>query len=205
MSKVKNFEYLGQTFQLQLLNQVIVDKEFSHSILDVIEPSYFDNKYFKTLIQLIKEYYKKYECTPSFETLEQQTKSEFPNETMLKILMDTIGQVKNSPFEGSQFVQEKALKFCKQQELQKVMSKAQKVIDNGEFENYDQLEELVREALQVGEREEGLSDVFGNLDEVLNDDFRHPIPMGIAGIDNLLNGGLAKGEIGVILAPTGVG
>jgi len=205
MSKVKNFEYLGQTFQLQLLNQVIVDKEFSHSILDVIEPSYFDNKYFKTLIQLIKEYYKKYECTPSFDTLEQQTKSEFPNETMLKILMDTIGQVKNSPFEGSQFVQEKALKFCKQQELQKVMSKAQKVIDNGEFENYDQLEELVREALQVGEREEGLSDVFGNLDEVLNDDFRHPIPMGIAGIDNLLNGGLAKGEIGVILAPTGVG
>ena len=205
MSKVKNFEYLGQTFQLQLLNQIIVDKEFSHSILDVIEPSYFDNKYFKTLIQLIKEYYKKYECTPSFDTLEQQTKSEFPNETMLKILMDTIGQVKNSPFEGSQFVQEKALKFCKQQELQKVMSKAQKVIDNGEFENYDQLEELVREALQVGEREEGLSDVFGNLDEVLNDDFRHPIPMGIAGIDNLLNGGLAKGEIGVILAPTGVG
>jgi len=205
MSKVKNFEYLGQTFQLQLLNQIIVDKEFSHSILDVIEPSYFDNKYFKTLIQLIKEYYKKYECTPSFDTLEQQTKSEFPNETMLKILMDTIGQVKNIPFDGSQFVQEKALKFCKQQELQKVMSKAQKVIDNGEFENYDQLEELVREALQVGEREEGLSDVFGNLDEVLNDDFRHPIPMGITGIDNLLNGGLAKGEIGVILAPTGVG
>ena len=29
--------------------------------------------------------------------------------------------------------------------------------------------------------------------------------MGIDGIDNLLKGGLAKGEIGVILAPTGVG
>ena len=29
--------------------------------------------------------------------------------------------------------------------------------------------------------------------------------MGIEGIDNLLNGGLAKGELGVILAPTGVG
>ncbi len=113
MSKVKNFEYLGQTFQLQLLNQIIVDKDFARSILDVIEPSYFDNKYFKTLIQLIKEYYKKYDCTPSFDTLEQQTKSEFPNETMLKILMDTINQVKNSPFEGSQFVQEKALcKVC---------------------------------------------------------------------------------------------
>ena len=29
--------------------------------------------------------------------------------------------------------------------------------------------------------------------------------MGIAGIDRLLKGGLAKGEIGVVLAPTGVG
>jgi len=43
------------------------------------------------------------------------------------------------------------------------------------------------------------------LDDVLKDDFRHPIPMGITGIDNLLKGGLAKGELGVILAPTGVG
>ena len=47
--------------------------------------------------------------------------------------------------------------------------------------------------------------VFSNLDDVLNDDFRHPIPMGIGGIDRLLKGGLAKGEIGVVLAPTGVG
>jgi replicative DNA helicase len=39
----------------------------------------------------------------------------------------------------------------------------------------------------------------------LDEDYRHPIPMGIAGIDNLLKGGLAKGELGVILAPTGVG
>jgi replicative DNA helicase len=43
------------------------------------------------------------------------------------------------------------------------------------------------------------------LELVLDDDFRSPIPIGIKGIDNLLKGGLAKGEIGVILAPTGVG
>ena len=43
----KNFDYLGNTFQIQLLNQLIVDKEFSTSIMDVIESAYFDNKYFK--------------------------------------------------------------------------------------------------------------------------------------------------------------
>jgi replicative DNA helicase len=85
------------------------------------------------------------------------------------------------------------------------MTKAQKIIDKGDFESYDHLEEMVREALQVGEVDTGTADVFSNLDVVLDDDYRHPIPMGVPGIDNLMKGGLAKGEIGVILAPTGVG
>ena len=201
----KNFDYLGNTFQIQLLNQLIVDKEFSTSIMDVIESTYFDNKYFKIILQMIKEYHTKYESTPNFETLDQIVKSEISQELVAKIVIDTIKQVKDAPFEGSTFVQEKALKFCKQQELQKAMDRAQKIINEGDFESYDKVEGLVREALQVGERDTGITDIFSNLDTVLDDDFRHPIPMGIPGIDKLLKGGLAKGEIGVILAPTGVG
>ena len=205
MATSKNFEYLGNTFQLQLLNQIIVDKDFSHSILDVIENNYFENKYFKIIIQMVKEYYLKYDHTPSFETLEQITKSELQQATASKIVLDTIKKIKDAPIDGVGFVQEKALKFCKQQELQKVMGKAQKIIDGGEFENYDTLEEMVKTALQVGAKDTSMLDVFSNLDQVLEDDYRHPIPMGIHGIDRLLKGGLAKGEIGVILAPTGVG
>jgi replicative DNA helicase len=205
MATGKNFEYLGNTFQLQLLNQIIVDKDFSHSIIDVIENNYFENKYFKIIIQMIREYYLKYDHTPSFETLEQITKSELQQEIASKIVLDTIKKIKDAPIDGVGFVQEKALKFCKQQELQKVMGKAQKIIDGGEFENYDTLEELVKNALQVGAKDTSMLDVFSNLDQVLEDDYRHPVPMGIPGIDRLLKGGLAKGEIGVILAPTGVG
>jgi replicative DNA helicase len=204
-SMTKNFDYLGNTFQLQLLNQIIVDKEFAQSIVDVLEPTYFDNKYFRIIVQMVREYYGKYQSTPTFETLEQITKAEISQELVLKIILDTLKQIQEAPFDGSVFVQEKALKFCKQQELQKAMDKAQKIITQGDFESYDQVESMVREALQVGERETGLLDVFNGLDDVLNDDYRHPIPMGIAGIDRLLKGGLAKGEIGVILAPTGVG
>ena len=205
MSKEKNFGYLGNTFQLQILNNIILHKDFASSIVDVLEPKYFDNQYFKLIMQMTKEYYHKYEHAPSFSTLEQITKSEVTSPMAQKMVLDMITQVVDAPDDGYQYVQEKALKFCKQQELQKVMSKAQKIIDKGDFESYDHLEEMVREALQVGEVDTGTADVFFNLDEVLDDDFRHPIPIGITGIDNLLKGGLARGEIGVILAPTGVG
>ena len=201
----KNFDYLGNTFQLQLINQIIEDKDFASSIIDVIESSYFDNKYFKIILQMIKEYHVKYESCPNFDTLEQIVKSEITQELVAKIVLDTLKQIKDAPFEGTVFVQEKALKFCKQQELQKAMDKAQKIITEGDFESYDKVEGLVREALQVGEVEKDVTDIFMGLDTVLDEDYRHPIPMGIPGIDNLLKGGLAKGEIGVILAPTGVG
>ena len=205
MSSEKNFGYLGNTFQIQLINQLILNKEFARAIVDVLDSKYFDNQYFKIITQMIKEYYIKYESVPTFETLDQLTRSEISSDSARKIVLDTLIQIRDVSFEGHQFVIEKALKFCKQQELQKVMTKAQKIIDKGDFESYDQLEEMVNKALQVGEIEEGEHDVFTNLDQVLDEDYRHPIPMGIAGIDNLLKGGLAKGELGVILAPTGVG
>ena len=205
MSSEKNFGYLGNTFQIQLINQLILNKEFARAIVDVLDSKYFDNQYFKIITQMIKEYYVKYESVPTFETLDQLTRSEISSESARKIVLDTLTQIRDVSFEGHQFVIEKALKFCKQQELQKVMTKAQKIIDKGDFESYDQLEEMVNKALQVGEIDQAEHDVFTNLDQVLDEDYRHPIPMGIIGIDNLLKGGLAKGELGVILAPTGVG
>jgi len=205
MNKNINFGYLGNTFQIQLINNILLDNEFANSIIDVIEQKYFDNQYFKLIIQMIKEYYYKYEHTPSYNTLEQIAKSEISSDIARKVVIDTLQNIKDTSNDGDSFVQEKALKFCKQQELKKVMQKAQTIIDKGDFESYDTVEEMVREALQVGETDMGTSDVFFNLDEVLQDDYRHPVPMGIVGIDNLLKGGLAKGEIGVILAPTGVG
>jgi replicative DNA helicase len=205
MSSEKNFGYLGNTFQIQLINQLIVNRDFARAIIDVLDSKYFDNQYFKIITQMIKEYYIKYESVPTFETLDQLTRSEISSDSAKKIVLDTLTQIREASFDGHQFVIEKALKFCKQQELQKVMTKAQKIIDKGDFESYDQLEEMVNKALQVGEIDEGEHDVFTNLDQVLDEDYRHPIPMGIPGIDNLLKGGLAKGELGVILAPTGVG
>ena len=146
MSSNKNFDYLGSSFQIQLINQIVLDNNFSRSIVDVLEPNYFENKYFKLIIQMIKEYNQKWDSVPTFDTLEQITKAEFQQENVAKIVIDTIKKIKEAPLSGGEFVQEKALKFCKQQELQKVMGKAQKIIDGGEFENYDALEEMVRGA-----------------------------------------------------------
>ncbi len=94
MASNKNFDYLGSSFQVQLLNQIIVDKDFGRSIIDVIEQQYFENKYFKIIIQMIREYHSKYEHVPTFDTLEQITKAELQQELASKIVLDTITKIK---------------------------------------------------------------------------------------------------------------
>ena len=205
MTVTENFGYLGYNFQLKLINLIITDKSFAQSIVDVILSKYFDNQYFKLIMQMIKEYYEKYQTVPSFDTLEQITHLEVTSEMAKKYVMDMLKEIKEVSFEDHLFIKEKSIKFCKQQELKKAIRKVEKIMENGDFESYDKCEEYIREAISIGEGDNGSLDVFHNLDEVLKDDFRDPIPTGITCLDNLLNGGLAKGEIGVILAPTGVG
>ena len=205
MSDKNNFGYLGYNFQIKLINQLILDKNFTSSIVDVIEAKYFDNQYFKLIMQMIKEYYEKYSVPPSFDALDQIARIEVTSEIARKNIFDMLNDIKECPYEDHLWIQEKSLKFCKQQELKKAITKVNKILDDGDFESYDKCESYIREAIAVGELDETILDAFQGLDEVLEDDFREPIPTGIVGIDNLLDGGLAKGEIGVFLAPTGVG
>jgi len=205
MNENKNFGYLGHTFQLKLINLLITDNTFFQSIIDAILPKYFDNQYFKLIMQLIKEYHEKYQTSPSFDALDQLTRIEISSEMARKNIVDVLKEVKEASFEDHLFIKEKALNFCKQMELKKAIRKVESIMEKGEFENYDKCEELIRDAIKIGDGDQGSFEIFTELEKLLEEDYRHPVPTGVDGLDNILNGGLAKGEIGVILAPTGVG
>ena len=202
---MKNFGYLGHSFQLKLLNLIITDKTFFAAIIDVIQSKYFDNQYFKLIMQLVKEYNTNYQTSPSFDALDQLTRIEISSEMARKYVFDMLKEVKEASFEDHLFIKEKAIKFCKQQELKKAIRKVEGIMEKGDFESYDKCEEYIRDAIKVGEMTNEDFEIFNELELLLEEDYRHPLPTGIDGLDNILNGGLAKGEIGVVLAPTGVG
>tara|TARA_R110000824_G_scaffold179053_5_gene359107 strand:- start:1022 stop:2254 length:1233 start_codon:yes stop_codon:yes gene_type:complete len=156
-------------------------------------------------MQLVKEYYQNYQTSPSFDALDQLTRIEISSEMAKKYVFDMLKEVKDASFEDHLFIKEKAIKFCKQQELKKAIRKVEGIMEKGDFESYDMCEEYIRDAISVGELNNEDFEIFTELEALLEEDYRHPLATGIAGLDNILNGGLAKGEIGVILAPTGVG
>ena len=106
MSDMKNFGYLGYSFQLKLLNLMITDCNFFQSIIDAILPKYFDNQYFKLIMQLIKEYYEKYQTSPSFDAIDQLTRIEISSEMARKNIFDMLKDIKEASFEDHLFIKE---------------------------------------------------------------------------------------------------
>jgi replicative DNA helicase len=204
MSEEKNFGYLGHTFQQQLIKSIIEDKKFGDVIIDVLESKYFDNNSFKFIMENIKELHLSYNKVPNYETLAQKIMSEGGNKDVNRPHIDTLESIKNLE-KNDEFVKDKSLNFCRQQNLKKELKVIQSIIDNGEFESYNKIEQKIQKALQVGIMNDTVVDVFHNIDDALEKDYRLPIRTGIVGLDNVLKGGLGRGELGVILAPTGTG
>ena len=90
MKESKSFGYLGHTFQIKLINQLITDKKFANSILEVIDPKYFDNQYFKLISQMVKEYFEQYNTIPTFDVLDQITRLEVSSEMAKQTVFDML-------------------------------------------------------------------------------------------------------------------
>lgn len=200
----KNFGYLGFNFQQSLIKAIIEDKKYGETIIDFLDSKYFDNVSFRFIMENIRELYDTYKTLPDYNTLAQKLMVETGSQSNNKIHLDTLEKIKSDDKQTS-YVKDTALNFCKQQNLKRELKTVTSIIENGEFESYSKIEEIIKKALQVGVSNEEAVDVFHNFDQAMEKNSRHPIPTGIVGLDNVLNGGLGKGELGVILAPTGTG
>ena len=208
MSKDNNtqgFEHLGIPYQKRLIAQFITDYKFANNIMDIINPNYFSEDTLRVIVSEIKDAFETNEVIPDIESLFFRLANRIDNKMNKLYIKMQLEEIQKITLNDSQFVQDTAMNFCKQQELKKSVSEIQKIIDRGGFDDYDECEVILKKALEVGNiKDEGIS-VFHNLSEVLSEDFRNPIATGINGLDDKMNGGLAKTELGVILAPFGVG
>ena len=200
----RNFGHLGFSFQQSLIKAIIEDKKYGETIIDVLESKFFENNSFRFIMENVKELYKTYNKIPDYNTVAQKIMSEGGNKDSSKVHVDTLDAIKNNE-QQIEYVKDTALNFCKQQNLKKELKGVQSIIDNGDFESYNKIEQIIQKALQVGISNDETTDVFHDIEGALEKDNRQPIALGIVGVDNLLNGGLGRGELGIVLAPTGTG
>ena len=201
----EDFSYLGAEYQYKLILQLLTDRKFANSIIDIINQNYFKDASLKMIVATIKEAREQHETNIDKQGLEYRLLEKLPDEYNRRLVISELRRIEEASLNDTIYVQESAMKFCKQQELKKSLGEITRIIERGNIEDYDECEKILRAALEHGDSKDDSMDVLENVDSVLLDDFRNPIPTGIEGLDEIMDGGLSKGELGVILAPFGVG
>lgn len=197
--------YLGFDYQVRLMAQILTDRIFANSIIDIVDPNYFEDPYLRIIAATVKDAKREDDIIPDVGSLEFRLLEDVKEDVQRKYVLAQLQKVKDANLNDTLKVQDIAMRFCKQQELKKSIKEIQKIIDKGNLEDYEQCETILRKALEHGDNKEDGIDVFNNIGDVLADDYRNPIATGIKGLDDVMNGGLSKGELAVILAPFGVG
>ena len=197
--------YLGYEYQLKLIKQIITDRKFGNDIIDILEPSYFGDDKLRIIVAAIKDSKNQSDLIPDKGSLSIRLLSDTSDSILRRYLLTQLDKIHEISVTDSEYTQNQAMKFCKQQEINKAIIEINKIVSKGDLENFDVCEGILRKALNHGSNKDDGMDIFDDVEHVLDDDFRCPIRTGINGLDVIMNGGLAKGELAVILAPLGVG
>lgn len=202
------FGQYGKDFQEKIFQCLLTDKTWSSQMVEVMTPDYFELKYLQHLSLKYFSFYRKYKEFPTFSTLItliKESLKESQDTVLRNQIIDFLHRSKSNPGHGDfEYVKEKTLDFCKRQAFKDALESAVEDINDGKFES---VVNRMKEACSAGTTASIGHDFFRDTDARFSQIKRITCPTGIAEIDDreILNGGLARGEIGVITANTGVG
>ena len=212
--------YLGPEFQQHLIWQLLVEPEFAEKTIPDLAIEYFDDPNLKRLFIIVLEYFKEFGKVPNLQnqSIHQAiNRYKTPNNVIEEeSLFAVIKRVefwnqriinKQMLYDGD-VIQKSTNLFIKQQEYRKTAEHILNKVKSGEIRNKHviaSIEERFQKITHIGEEDDDCESVTEGIRKALRKEFRETIPTGIETIDALTGGGLGKGEIGVILTPSGVG
>lgn len=201
----KDLGYLGNEFQKRLVKIFFVDKNFFKDLVSVIDQNMFTDGFLRAVVSNMKEQYEKYETVPSFETMATVLQSKIRNEIDKEQFLALLEELRTLEIDSVDYIKDLSSKFFKQQNIVKVANTILKIAEQGDDNQYEQCVDLLQSALNAGNHNELGNAVFDEINETLSDDYRATIPTGIGKLDEALEGGLGKGELGLIIGPSGFG
>ena len=203
------FDDYGSDFQKKIVQALLVDKSFAEQMIEILDINFFGLKYLRVVTSKYFKYYEKYNTFPSFAILVTILRDELENDGEDKLIkrqiLEYLKHIKSAPLNGDMgYVKEKSLEFCKRQAMRESLIKAVEMIEGG---NYDGVVAEVKSSLELGTEKNLGHDYNNQFEDRMKVEEIEAVKTGFDVLDdkNVLNGGLAKGELGVICAPTGGG
>jgi len=192
----------GYAFQIKVITGLLVDRGFLQQISDIMVPSYFESDANSWIVETILDYFTEYKASPTLEVMKvklQAVEQELLKEQVISHLKDAW---KYTEATDLNYIKDQALDFCKNQEIKRAILASVELLKNGDYEG---IKHAVDDALKAGADKDIGHDYMVEIDERYTDAVRDVQPTPWDVINELTDGGLGKGELGVMVAPAGIG
>jgi replicative DNA helicase len=204
MSNKEDFGIFGEeSFQTNVLHGLIIDSAYAEQILDILDVEYFSSEGHATIFDFLKENVEGKAIFPSMEVLKYWVNEDLEKGPMRDQVIEILRDIVKSEGTEIEYVKEKSIEFCKNQAMKNALLDSVDLLGRGD---YDGIFAKMQDALLAGQERDLGHVYFEDLANRNQKIMRNPIATGMGKpLDDILGGGLSSGELGCILAPTGVG
>tara|TARA_R100000152_G_C6778727_1_gene209618 strand:+ start:1561 stop:2922 length:1362 start_codon:yes stop_codon:yes gene_type:complete len=204
MTEEVSFSRYGKSFQETLVQLILEDRPFSDQMEEVMDISFFELKYLKVFVSKIYEYRNKYDVHPTKNIVSTILRTELDDESeaIQKQVRDYFARICVRKTNDEKYIKETSLDFCKKQKLKEAMIKS---VDLLQASSYDEIEKIITGALRLGTDNDFGHDFKKDFESRYVLTSRNPVSTGWEKLDEICKDGLGRGELGVVIAPTGAG
>lgn len=201
MTVLKTLNDYGVGFQIKVISSLLKHKEFLQNIHDVLNPEEFDNQAHKWIAKETLNYYSKYHTNPSAEYLSIEMKK-MENDILKVAVADQLKEAFKAIYEDREYVEREFSNFCKNQQLKKALLNSVDLLNKGE---YDEIRFIIDQAIKAGQDKNIGHEYDKDIETRYREEERAAIPTEWDHINQLLMGGLGKGDLGLVFGNPGGG
>jgi replicative DNA helicase len=186
---------------MKVISSLLTHKEFLQNINDVLSDEYFSNPAHKWVINQIIQYYEKYHTTISMDILKVEMKK-LDNEVLKVSVKEQLREAYRADIEDLEYVQLEFSTFCKNQQLKKALLNSVDLLKAGD---YDSIKYMIESAMKAGQDKNIGHEYKKDTESRYREDHRSIVPTPWDQINELIQGGLGNGDLGLIFGNPGGG
>jgi replicative DNA helicase len=192
----------GTSYQTKVVASLITDVKFIEQVYEITKAEFFESDANKWIINQTLEYFNEFKSCPTLEVFKIKTgtlEDKVLKQTVVDQLRSIYQQVGSDDLA---YVKKEYLTFAKNQKVKEALLKSVDLLKTGQ---YDKIIDTMNAASKVGAENDLGLDYIQDFESILEDVKRDSCSTGWDVIDELMDGGLGPGELGVVMAPSGIG
>ena len=202
MEAIDTLVKYGQSYQSKVVASLITDVKFLEQVTEITKPAFFESQANQWIVDEVQNYFNEFRAVPTMEVFKIKVGS-IEDKGLKQTVVDQLKAVYlQVGSDDIPYVKKEYLTFAKNQKVKDALLKSVDLLKAG---NYDKIIDTMMAASKVGVESDLGMDYIDEFELIMEDVKRNSVSTGWEVIDELMDGGLGPGELGVVMAPSGIG